>query len=95
MKKILTKINILNLIVILIFTGLTLLKISLLTKEISSIRLMKKKIVEVSKENQKLEDEALALNSISNLDQFLKNSNLVKAEKFKFIQILEGGIVVK
>ena len=95
MKKILTKINILNLIVILIFVGLTLIKISLLTKEISSIRLMKKKIVELSKENQRLEDEALVLNSISNLAQFLENSNLVKAEKIKFIQILEGGVVVK
>jgi len=95
MKKILAKINILNLILILIFAGLTLIKISLLTKEISSIRLTKKKIVELSKENQRLEDEVLALNSISNLAQFLENSNLVKAEKIKFIQILEGGVVVK
>jgi hypothetical protein len=95
MSKILEKINILNLLVILVFSGLTLFKISLLTNEISSIGSMKRKIVELSKENQKLEDEALALNSISNLTQFLENSNLVKAERLKFIQIPEGGVVVK
>jgi hypothetical protein len=95
MSKILEKINILNLLVILVFSGLTLFKISLLTNEISSIGSMKRKIVELSKENQKLEDETLALNSISNLTQFLENSNLVKAERLKFIQIPEGGVVVK
>ena len=95
MKKILTQINILNLILILVLSSLTLFKISILTEEIFSIRLMKKKIVELSKENQRLEDEALDLNSISNLAQFLENSNFVKTEKIKFIQILEGGIVVK
>jgi hypothetical protein len=56
---------------------------------------MKREIVEISKENQKLEDEALSVNSIFNLDQFLEKSSFVKAEKMKFIQILEGGVVVK
>jgi len=95
MKKILAKINILNLIIVLVLFGSTLFKISLLTKEISSISLMEKKIVEISKENQRLEDIAFDLNSISNLAQFLENSNLVKAEKVKFIQIFEGGVVAK
>jgi hypothetical protein len=94
MRKILEKINILNLTVVLILFGLTIFKIGLLTKEISLISSMKKEIIEISKENQKLEDEALAINSISNLDQFLENTNLVKAEKVKFIQIF-GGVVAK
>jgi hypothetical protein len=94
MRKILEKINILNLTVVLILYGVTILKIALLTKEISLIGSMKKEIIEISKENQKLEDEALAINSISNLDQFLENTNLVKAEKMKFIQIF-GGVVAK
>jgi hypothetical protein len=94
MRKILEKINILNLTVVLILSGLTIFKIGLLTKEISLIGSMKKEIIEISKENQKLEDEALAINSISNLDQFLENTNLVKAEKMKFIQIF-GGVVAK
>jgi hypothetical protein len=92
MKKILEKVNILNLIAVLVLVGLTIFRIGLLTKEISSIGLMKRKIVEISKENQKLEDEALAIDSISNLDQFLENANFVKAEKMKFIQILEGVV---
>jgi hypothetical protein len=95
MRKILEKINILNLTVVLILSGLTIFKIGLLTKEISLIGSMKKEIIEISKENQKLEDEALAINSISNLDQFLENTNLVKAEKMKFIHIFGGGVVVK
>jgi hypothetical protein len=95
MRKILEKINILNLIAVLVLFGLTIFRIGLLTEEISSISLMKKKMVEISKENQKLEDEVLTLNSISNLAQFLENKNLVKAEKIKFIQILEGGVVAK
>jgi hypothetical protein len=94
MRKILEKINILNLTVVLILSGLTIFKIGILTKEISLIGSMKKEIIEISKENQKLEDEALAINSISNLDQFLENTNLVKAEKMKFIQIF-GGVVAK
>jgi cell division protein FtsB len=94
MRKLLEKINILNLSLILVLFGLTLFRISILTNEISSIDIMKKRIAELSKENQKLEDEFLATNSISNLSQFLENSNLVKAEKIKFIQILEGGMVV-
>jgi hypothetical protein len=94
MRKILEKINILNLTVVLILSGVTIFKIALLTKEISLISSMKKEIIEISKENQKLEDEALAINSISNLDQFLENTNLVKAEKMKFIQIF-GGVVAK
>jgi cell division protein FtsB len=92
MRKILEKINILNLIAVLVLFGLTIFRIGLLTEEISSISLMKKKMVEISKENQKLEDEVLTLNSISNLAQFLENKNLVKAEKMKFIQILEGVV---
>jgi len=95
MRKILAKINILNLIVVLVLFGSTLFRISLLTKEISLINLMKKRIVEISKENQRLEDIAFDLDSISNLAQFLENSNLVKAEKVKFIQIFEGGVVAK
>jgi len=95
MRKTLEKINILNLIAVLVLFGLTIFRIGLLTEEISSISLMKKKMVEISKENQKLEDEVLTLNSISNLAQFLENKNLVKAEKIKFIQILEGGVVAK
>jgi hypothetical protein len=95
MRKILEKINILNLTVVLILSGVTIFKIGILTKEISLIGSMKKEIIEISKENQKLEDEALAINSISNLDQFLENTNLVKAEKMKFIQIFGGGVVVK
>jgi hypothetical protein len=95
MRKILEKINILNLIVVLVLFGVTIFRIGLLTEDISMISSMKKKTVEVSKENQKLEDEALSLNSISNLAQFLENANLVKAEKMKFIQILEGGVVAK
>jgi hypothetical protein len=55
---------------------------------------MKKEIIEISKENQKLEDEALAIKSISNLAQFLEKTNLVKAEKMKFFQIF-GGVVAK
>jgi hypothetical protein len=94
MRKILEKINILNLTVVLILSGVTIFKIGILTKEISLIGSMKKEIIEISKENQKLEDEALAINSISNLDQFLENTNLVKAEKMKFIQIF-GGVVAK
>jgi cell division protein FtsB len=94
MRKLLEKINILNLSLILVLFGLTLFRISILTNEMSSIDIMKKRIAELSKENQKLEDEFLATNSISNLSQFLENSNLVKAEKIKFIQILEGGMVV-
>jgi hypothetical protein len=94
MRKILEKINILNLTVVLILSGLTIFKIDLLTKEISLIGSMKKEIIEISKENQKLEDEALAINSISNLAQFLENTNLVKAEKMKFFQIF-GGVVAK
>jgi cell division protein FtsB len=95
MRKILEKINILNLIAVLVLLGFTIFRIGVLTEEISSISSMKKKIAEFSKENQKLEDEALSLNSISNLAQFLENTNLVKAEKMKFIQILEGGVVAK
>ena len=95
MRKILEKINILNLIAVLVLFWLAIFRIDLLTEEISSISLMKKKMVEISKENQKLEDEVLTLNSISNLAQFLENKNLVKAEKIKFIQILEGGVVAK
>ena len=95
MKKILAKINILNLIVVLILFGLTLFRVSLLTKEIALINLMQKKIVEIAKENQRLEDTAFDLDSISNLAQFLENSNLVKAKRVKFIQIFEGGVVAK
>jgi hypothetical protein len=92
MRKILEKINILNLTVVLILSGLTIFKIGLLTKEISLIGSMKKEIIEISKENQKLEDEALAISSISNLAQFLEKTNLVKVEKMKFFQIFEGVV---
>jgi hypothetical protein len=95
MTKVLTKINILNLVLLLVLCGLTLFKINLLTKEMNSISLAKREIAKLSKENQKLEDEALVLNSISNLDQFLGSFNFVKAEKMKFIQILGGGVVAK
>jgi hypothetical protein len=56
---------------------------------------MKEKINQLSKENQKLQEEILNSNSISNLDQFLENSKLVKAKKIKFIQIFESGVVKK
>jgi hypothetical protein len=95
MRKILKTINILNSIFLSILLGLILLEISLLTKDVSFIEITKKKIDQISKENQKLEDEVLNSNSISNLDQFLEKSSLVKAEKVKFIQILEGGVVAK
>jgi hypothetical protein len=95
MRKILKTINILNSIFLSILLGLILLEIGLLTKEVSFIEITKKKIDQLSKENQKLEDEVLNSNSISNLDQFLEKSNFVKAEKIKFIQILEGGVVAK
>jgi hypothetical protein len=95
MRKILKTINILNSIFLSILLGLILLEIGLLTKEVSFIEITKKKIDQLSKENQKLEDEVLKSNSISNLDQFLEKSNFVKAEKIKFIQILEGGVVAK
>jgi cell division protein FtsB len=95
MRKILKTINILNSIFLSILLGLSLLEIGLLTKEVSFIEITKEKIDQISKENQKLEDEVLNLNSISNLDQFLEKSNFVKAEKIKFVQILEGGVVAK
>jgi hypothetical protein len=95
MKKNLAKINVLNLVLVLVLLGFTLFKINLLVKEALSIESMKREITELSKGNQKLEDEALSINSISHLDQFLENSNFVKAEKIKFIQVFEGRVVAK
>jgi cell division protein FtsB len=95
MRKVLKKISSWSLFLLFFLFGLTLFRIGLLTKEVVLVDSMEKEITQLSKENQRLEDEALSLNSISNLDQFLENSNFVKGEKVKFIQILEGRVVAK
>jgi cell division protein FtsB len=95
MRKVLKKISSWSLFLLFFLFGLTLFRIGLLSKEVVLVDSMEKEIAQLSKENQRLEDEALSLNSISNLDQFLENSNFVKGEKVKFIQILEGRVVAK
>jgi len=95
MRKLLVKINIFNTILILILCGIMIVKLDCFTRETVTINLLKKEIEKISKENQKLEEEVLTAGSISNLDQFLEKSDLVKAEKIQFIQIFEGGMVVK
>ena len=95
MRKISKAINILNFIFLSILLGLCLVEVRFFIKEVFLIKEMKEKITQLSKENQKLQEEILNSNSISNLDQFLENSKLVKAKKIKFIQIFEGGVVKK
>jgi hypothetical protein len=73
----------------------TIFHIGVFTENVSEINFLKKKISQISKENQRLEDEILNMNLPHNLSQFVKNSSLIKAEKIKFIQILEGGVVAK
>jgi hypothetical protein len=97
MKKnsILNKIKIINIILVSILFVVTLFEIGLFSQGIYFINFAKKRIDELSKENEVLEDKLLDLSSISNLNQFLEKSEFVKAEKIKFIQILESGVVVK
>jgi hypothetical protein len=97
MKKesVLGKINLFNLFVFSLLLVITCFEIGLFTKEISSIDFLKRKIEEISHENEKLEAQVWELNHISNIEQFLEKFGFAKAEKIKFIQAVGGEVVVK
>lgn len=94
-ESILKKVQILNLILILILLSLTVFQVGILTNQIYFISQAERKIKQLSKENQILEEEFLSSNSLSTLEDFVKKENLVKAEKIKFIQIFGGTVLAK
>lgn len=94
-NRILNKIKALNLILILLLFVFTIFQIGVLTNQVYFISQAKKKINQLSKENQFLEEQFFNSNSLSNLDDFIKKENLVKVEKMKFIQIFQGAVLAK
>lgn len=54
-----------------------------------------KEVQKLIKEVKKLEVELSEVTSLSNLDQFLTTSQLIKAPKTKFIEVFESGVVAR
>jgi Ser-tRNA(Ala) deacylase AlaX len=94
-KLILKIIKLLNFTLIVFLLILTIFQIGIFTSQIYFIEQAERKIEELSKENQVLEEKFLSSNSLSNLEEFVKKENLVKAGKIKYIQIFEGAVLAK
>jgi len=74
---------------------LTFYQLYLLSNDIYFITKGKVQRENLSREIKKLEIELSEASSLSHLDQFLANSNFIRSEKSKFIQIFESGVAAK
>lgn len=97
MKKnsIVNIIKTLNLTLVFLFLIITLFQIGIFSKKLYFITEAERKIKQLSKENQMLQEQFLNSNSLSNLDDFIKRENFVKIGKMKFIQVFEGAVLAK
>jgi cell division protein FtsB len=97
MKKgsILKIIKFLNLSSIVFLSIFTIFQIGIFTSRVYFLKQAERKIEELSKENQILEEKFLSSNSPSKVEEFVKEENLVKAGRIKFIQIFEGAVLAK
>ncbi len=90
--KILKTIIFLSFFVLLIFSFYQVFSLS---QNLYFLKKGEKEIAKLSKEIKKLEVELSEKTSLSNLDQFLANSHLIKAERAKFIEVFESGVAAK
>ena len=70
-------------------------QVGLMTKEIYAIRDYQKKIKDLSHANKLLEINFSQKNSLSYVEDLIKNLNFEKTNKIQYIQVLEGQVVAK
>jgi len=70
-------------------------QVFILSQSLYFLRKEEGKVDQLSKEIKKLEVELSEKTSLSNLDQFLTNSDLAKAKNIKFIEVFESGVAAK
>jgi hypothetical protein len=75
--------------------SLTFYQLSFLSKDVYFITKGKAQRESLAKEIKELEIKLSEASSLSNLDQFLANSNFVKSNGTKFIQVFESGVAAK
>lgn len=86
---------ILSVVLSMLFSVLYVLQISLMTKEIYTIREYQNRIKIVSQENKMLEVNFSQENSLAHFDDLVKILNLEKADHIQYIQVVANQVGVK
>lgn len=94
-KLILKRINIFCSLVVIFLCLITIIHISFLVGQYYFLLKTEKEIRRLGRENQFLEDEFLKISTLSNLDEFLKERNFVKAKNFKYLQVFGSAAIAK
>lgn len=95
LKLFFKKINIFGSLTTIFLCLVTIVHIGILVSNYYFLLTTEKEINKLVRENQFLEDEFLKLNTFTNLDEFLKERNFVKAKSFKYIQVFGSAAIAK
>ena len=74
---------------------LYLFQVAILASKTFLIKDYQKKITEISRDNSNLEINLAKQNSLTNIGILVKNLNFEKIDKVRYLQFLEGQVVVK
>ncbi|XOB40938.1 MAG: hypothetical protein ACKKMP_03525 [Candidatus Nealsonbacteria bacterium] len=84
---------ILSLVLILSLMVIYVIQVGVLARDKYLVRVYKKELVSLSKNNKFLDIDFSKMNSLSHIDQVLaKNSGFVKTNNVKYIKIIESSI---
>ena len=77
------------------FTASLIFQINYLTQDVFLIQEYKQKLNQLSNNNEGLEISLAQSSSLKNIEDYLQSKNFVKADRVKYIQILETSVAQK
>ena len=86
---------ILSFILIIFFSVFYIFQVNNLAKSIYQIKIYQKKLEDISQEKETLEVNIVKEDSLTNLETLIKDLGFEKAEKIRYLEVLETQIATK